>query len=226
MNDIIRIPAHPNNYTRGRNKQIQYIVIHYTANNGDTAIGNGNYFAQPNRNASAHYFVDEKNIVQSVMDTSTAWHCGAKTYKHSRCRNDNSIGIEMCSEKDKNGKYYINLDTQRTAISLIKELMNKYNIPIENIVRHYDVTGKFCPEPFVRVEQEWISFKEKIQIVKGVNEMEHRYNKIEEIPEYASPVIKKLIDDKALLGDKEGNLDLSKDMIRMFSVLDRYGLFK
>ena len=44
--------------------------------------GNRNYFSQPNRNASAHYFVDESNVVQSVKDTDTAWHCGAKSYKH------------------------------------------------------------------------------------------------------------------------------------------------
>jgi len=60
------VPAHQSNYTKGRKKRIQYIVVHYTANDGDTARNNGNYFAQPNRNASAHYFVDESNIVQSV----------------------------------------------------------------------------------------------------------------------------------------------------------------
>lgn len=63
--------AHTSNYTKGRNKPIEYIVVHYTANNGDRAEGNGNYFAHPNRNASAHYFVDENTIVQSVHDEMT-----------------------------------------------------------------------------------------------------------------------------------------------------------
>ena len=96
--EIKEITAHQSNYTKGRKEQIQYIVVHYTANNGDRAEGNGNYFAHPNRNASAHYFVDENTIVQSVHDENTAWHCGAKSYRHEKCRNNNSIGVEMCSD--------------------------------------------------------------------------------------------------------------------------------
>ena len=149
--EIKEITAHQSNYTKGRKEQIQYIVVHYTANNGDRAEGNGNYFAHPNRNASAHYFVDENTIVQSVHDENTAWHCGAKSYRHEKCRNNNSIGVEMCSEKDQNGQYYINQETQNTAIAVVKMLMEKYNIPLENVLRHYDITGKICPEPFVKI---------------------------------------------------------------------------
>ena len=148
--EIKEIVAHQSNYTKGRKEPIEYIVVHYTANNGDKAESNGKYFSQPNRNASAHYFVDENTIVQSVKESDTAWHCGAKNYKHDKCRNDNSIGVEMCSEKDQNGQYYINQETQNTAIAVVKMLMEKYNIPLENVLRHYDVTGKMCPEPFVR----------------------------------------------------------------------------
>lgn len=70
--NIKEMLAHQSNYNKGRKSSIQYIVVHYTANNGDRAESNGNYFAQPNRNASAHYFVDESNVVQSVKDTDTA----------------------------------------------------------------------------------------------------------------------------------------------------------
>ena len=62
----------------------------------------------------------------------------------------------MCSEKDQNGQYYINQATQNTAVELIKILMEKYSIPIENVIRHYDVTGKICPEPFVRNQVQWL----------------------------------------------------------------------
>ena len=148
--NINTVYAHTSNYTKGRKQLIKYIVVHYTANDGDTARNNGNYFSQPNRNASAHYFVDENEIIQSVKDTDTAWHCGAKSYKHELCRNDNSIGIEICSEKDEQGKYYINESTQNNTIELIKQLMQKYDISIENVLRHYDITGKLCPEPFVK----------------------------------------------------------------------------
>ena len=98
--EVKEMLADSSNYTKGRKQEIKYIVVHYTANNGDRAESNGKYFQQPNRNASAHYFVDESNVVRSVRDSDTAWHCGAKSYKHDKCRNDNSIGVEMCSEKE------------------------------------------------------------------------------------------------------------------------------
>lgn len=62
------IQAHPSNYTQGRTNGIEYLVVHYTANNGDTAQGNCKYFQGKNRNASAHYFVDENEICQSVKE--------------------------------------------------------------------------------------------------------------------------------------------------------------
>lgn len=221
---IKEILAHQSNYNKGRKQPIQFIVVHYTANNGDRAEGNGNYFAQPNRNASAHYFVDESNIVQSVKDTDTAWHCGAKSYKHPKCRNDNSIGVEMCSEKDQNGQYYINQETQNTAIVLIKILMAKYSIPIENVIRHYDVTGKTCPEPFVRNQVQWLDFKKKLSEKKrGGAEM--LYNKIEDVPDWAKPTMKKFVDKGALQGNEKGELMLTDIMLRIFVANDRMGVY-
>ena len=222
--EIKEIVAHQSNYNKGRKQPIQYIVVHYTANNGDRAESNGNYFAQPNRNASAHYFVDESNVVQSVKDMDTAWHCGAKSYKHPKCRNDNSIGVEMCSEKDEKGQYYINEQTQYTAIKLIKVLMAKYSIPIGNIIRHYDVTGKMCPEPFVRNQIQWLDFKKKLsEEKKEGNEM--LYNKIDDVPKWAKPTIKKLIDKGALVGNEKGELMLTYDMLRIYVSHDNMGLY-
>ena len=217
--------AHQSNYNRCRKQAIQYIVVHYTANNGDRAQGNGNYFSQPNRNASAHYFVDENEIVQSVKDNDTAWHCGAKSYKHPKCRNDNSIGVEMCSEKDDKGQYYINEQTQNTAIKLIKVLMEKYNIPIENVLRHYDVTGKMCPEPFVRNQIQWLDFKNKLSEEKKEG-TEMIYNYIDEnMPDWAKPTVQKLIDKGALKGDEKGELLLTGTMLRLFVIHDRMGVY-
>lgn len=149
------------NFNTLKNKVNKYIVIHYTGNDGDTALGNCKYFYSVNRNASAHYFVDETGVWQCVNDNDAAWHCGAKSYKHPYCRNSNSIGIELCSIK--NGSYYFAEKTVENAAELTKELMEKYNIPIENVIRHYDVTGKICPEPFVRNERDWYAFKEKLK---------------------------------------------------------------
>ena len=151
--------AHSSNFKKGRTDSIKYIVIHYTANNGDTAKDNLSYFANnQNLSASAHYFVDENEVCQSVKDTDTAYHCGAKTYKHKYCRNSNSIGVELCSRKDSSGKYYFKDKTIANAVGITKELMQKYNVSVENVVRHYDVTGKICPAPMVNDEKLWRDF--------------------------------------------------------------------
>ena len=223
--NINTVYAHTSNYTKGRKQLIKYIVVHYTANDGDTARNNGNYFSQPNRNASAHYFVDENEIIQSVEDTDTAWHCGAKSYKHPKCRNDNSVGIEMCSEKDDKGQYYINQATQNRTIRLIKVLMGKYNIPIENVLRHYDVTGKICPEPFVRNQVQWLDFKKMLNEQKeGGADMIYNYMD-ENMPDWAKPTIQKLIDKGALKGNEKGELMLTGTMLRMFVIHDRMGMY-
>lgn len=167
MLNIQTMKAHQSNYTVGRKEPVKYIVLHYTANKGDRAESNCIYFASKNRNASAHYFVDEKEIWSSVPENDTAWHCGASLYTHLYCRNNNSIGIEMCSDYV-NGNYVITDETIKNALELTKHIMEKYNIPIENVLRHYDVTGKICPEPWVRVSSKWNEFKE---MLKGDNNM-------------------------------------------------------
>lgn len=141
--------AHKGNFGGTRPlTQIKYIVIHYTANDGDTDENNGLYFKNNDVDASAHYFVDDDSITQSVPDNYIAWHCGAKTYKHPECRNANSIGIEICDDV-KNGVIYPSAKTIQNVLDLTKSLMKKYNIPKENIIRHFDVTGKHCPAYWV-----------------------------------------------------------------------------
>ncbi len=223
--EVKEMLAHPSNFTKGRKQKIQYIVVHYTANNGDTAEGNGKYFSGADRNTSAHYFVDEIKIVRSVFDKDTAWHCGAKIYRHKKCRNENSIGVEMCSKKDSNGQYYINQKTQNNAAELVKWLMKKYDIPIENVLRHYDVTGKLCPEPFAKNQKLWLDFKQKLLQSKEVKK-EMLYNYIDEnMPAWARPTIQKLVDKGALQGNEKGELLLTDVMLRIFVANDRAGAY-
>ena len=155
------IQAHSSNYTKGRTQRIQYIVMHYTGNMNDTAKANCVYFSEPERNASAHYFIDAGGVIQSVKDGDTAWHCGGKHYVHPECRNSNSIGVEMCTEWA-DGYFRIGKETEQNALELVRGLMRKYDIPAENVIRHYDVTGKKCPEPWVREPGKWGEFKRRL----------------------------------------------------------------
>ena len=113
-------------------------------NDGDTDENNGKYFKNNVVGASAHYFVDDDSITQSVPDNYIAWHCGATKYKHAYCRNANSIGVELCDDV-KNGVVYPSDQTIKNALDLVEHLMQKYSIPKDNVIRHYDVSGKLCP---------------------------------------------------------------------------------
>ena len=139
-------PANKKNYGRSRNlSSIKYIVVHYTANDGDTDENNGKYFKNNAVGSSAHYFVDDDSITQSVPDNHTAYHCGTNgKYKHASCRNSNSLSVELCDDV-KNGVIYPSAATIANAVELVKLLMKKYNVPAANVIRHYDVTGKLCP---------------------------------------------------------------------------------
>jgi N-acetylmuramoyl-L-alanine amidase len=150
------------NFRAGRTSAIKYLVLHYTAGVKDTAKGNATYFANNVVKASAHYFVDENYAYQSVREGDTAYHVGASKYKHPTCRNANAIGIEMCSDKDSAGSYIITAATVTNAVTLTKELMAKYGIPSENVLRHYDVTGKVCPAPWAKDSAQWAAFKARL----------------------------------------------------------------
>ena len=146
------------NFARGRTQPIEFLVIHYTANNGDTVQNNLDYFAGNAVGASAHYFVDENGYGQSVKDADTAWHCGASSYRHEACRNANSIGMELCSRKDSRGNYYFMDQTVYNAAALARQLMQTYGIDRAHVLRHYDVTGKQCPAPMVDNPTLWENF--------------------------------------------------------------------
>ena len=156
----------PYNYGNGELSRIKYIVIHYVGALGG-AEANCKYYASQYVGASAHYYAGfEGEIWQSVEDKNIAWHCGAKSYIHPECRNSNSIGVELCvrnkgSQSDTSRDWYFEDATVQTAIELTKELMTKYNVPADHVIRHYDVTGKICPNPYVynHTQHTWEDFK-------------------------------------------------------------------
>lgn len=169
------VPADSSNYYSGRGgNSIKYIVMHYTANDGDTDEGNAHYFQGAGRRASAHYFVDEDSVTQSVRDNDAAWHCGGALESSHHplrgiCMNRNSLGVEMCSDIV-GGKYTITPQTVDRAVELVKYLMAKYGIDVDHVVRHYDVTGKLCPEPWVRDESLWRKFKARLTAKDPIEE--------------------------------------------------------
>lgn len=129
------------NYSGRGGAGIKYIVLHDTGNKrkGAGAMNHAKYFGGGDRQSSAHYFVDDKMIVQVVEDNKAAWHCGDGRGRYG-ITNGNSIGIEICVNSD--GDYDKAL---ATAKQLIWYLLAKYNLPLEALVRHYDASRKTCP---------------------------------------------------------------------------------
>ena len=221
------VSCDPSNYRAGRTQPVRYIVMHYTANNGDTARNNCDYYHRVGSlQASAHYFVDEHGAMQSVRECDTAWHCGARAYWHPECRNANSIGIEMCSRKRADGSYYIKPETVVNAAALAREIMQRYGIDTDHIVRHYDVTGKRCPMPWVDDPAQWTAFLAMLTPENTTTDEEDddmvRYSKIEDVPDWAQDTVRALMDAGALKGDEHGCIDLSRDMVRGMVIGKRY----
>ena len=57
-----------------------------------------------------------------------------------RKKNTKSMGA---TDKD----WYFEDATVEAAAELTRYLMNKYGVPASHVIRHYDVTGKICPNP-------------------------------------------------------------------------------
>ena len=155
------------NYGNKRNlSTIKYIVIHYTANDGDSDEANGNYFDDTYRGASAHYFVDDDSITQTVPDDYVAYSVGGSKYNnaggrlHGVATNANTLNIEMC-DTVKDGRYNVSEKTLANTIALVKEKQTQYGIPDANVIRHYDVNGKPCPAYYVD-ENAWATFKARL----------------------------------------------------------------
>lgn len=150
-------------------EDIKYITVHYTAVPGDTAYGECSAFYNTYRAASAQYFVDEKSVWQCVKDKDVSWHVGNNVYYHDEARNENTIGIEMCCRKvntstmsayDKD--WYFLGGTLENSANLARGLMMKYGVPIQNVIRHSDVTRKVCPAMFVWDYSNWVDYIKRV----------------------------------------------------------------
>lgn len=160
--------ARKENYGSQRNtNDIKWLVIHYTSNDGDSDESNGKYFAREVVKASAHYFVDDDSVTQSVPDNYAAYAVGGKCQSnhhpyYKKATNSNSISIEMC-DNHKDGVVNICDETLANTYALARALMSKYNIDISHVIRHYDVNGKLCPNcNGLLNDNTWAQFKNNI----------------------------------------------------------------
>lgn len=161
------------NHDKATNRKIKYIVIHWVGA-ASTAINNGTYFQGGDRGASAHYFVDDNNIVKSVRERDIAWAVrshglldqGSPYAKNGgrlfgKCTNQNSVSIEMCCRKNAKGQLYITEKTIKKTAELVQAIQKRLKINDEHVIRHFDVNGKLCPYPYIE-ESKWKLLRAKL----------------------------------------------------------------
>lgn len=148
----------PNEYSRPQTplKKVKGIVVHYVGNPGTSAEANRNYFnglaTSKQTYASSHFIVDlDGSIIQCIPLDEIAYA--------SNKRNEDTISIEVC-HPDETGEF--TQDSYNSLVHLVAWLSTKYNLTPDQIIRHYDVTGKLCPLYYVTNEDKWQTFKSDI----------------------------------------------------------------
>lgn len=171
IQNSVYLEAHPKNFNQNtrRSSDIKYIVVHYTGNVNDTARNNAMYFRQNAVQSSAHYFVSENQIYQCVPDYHAAYAVGIgkmnKPYDSGvigwkKITNSNSISVEICGSKTTNEG---SLAVKMLAAKLVADLLDCYGLTPDDVYRHYDVTGKWCPWWAVEHPEKWDSFKDMVR---------------------------------------------------------------
>lgn len=136
--------------------KINGIVIHYTANPGASAKANRDYFENlkdtHTTKASSNFVIGlDGEIIQCVPTWEVAYA--------SNDRNRDTVSIECC-HPDENGEFTKN--TYRSLVKLSTWLCLKFDLNEEDVIRHYDVTGKDCPKYYVENEKAWEGFREDV----------------------------------------------------------------
>ena len=180
--------------TLAKNRDIKWIVIHYTAgttSGTNAALNTANYFKTSSSQGSADYVVDDNEIYLCNPDIRNrySWAVGGNKYSsmstsqggiyYGKCTNKNSISIEICSNKiNKSTLFATDTDWYFTdnslilAAALVKKIMLEFSIDIGHVIMHHHVTGKICPNPFCVNENaiyKWNEFKMLI-LENSINE--------------------------------------------------------
>lgn len=175
--------------TKSPNREIKYLVIHFTAGSSSKkgkAKQNRDWFLQTA--ASADFVVDDETMIQVNPDPENyyCWAVGDGKGKNG-IYNKDCVSIEICSNLKKgtthkvpnHAGWYFTEDSLNNAIKLSKMIMEKYDIPLERVIRHFDCSSKCCPGllkwntgPIYTTdgkiteeknnEQEWLNFKNKL----------------------------------------------------------------
>ena len=146
------ISYHTSALTGEKLTAVRGIVIHYVGNPGSTAQGNRDYFDSPTTEVSSHFIVGLEGEILQCLPL-------AEKSAASNHRNSDTISIETC-HPDETGKF-----TDVTYASLVRltaYLCDRFSLDTDDVIRHYDVTGKLCPLYYVEHEDAWETLRAAI----------------------------------------------------------------
>lgn len=179
-----------------------YLVLHHAAGDGSAQdIHRIHVEVKGWRGIAYNYYIRKDG---SIYRGRPEYTYGGHTADH----HGDSLGI--CFEG--------NFETEQMSTAqkdagkwLVKEITARY--PDITVCRHSDLNATACPGKYFPFDA-----------ITAQEEIEMRYNTITEIPEWGKPTIQKLIDRGALKGTGTG-FDISADMLRMFVINDRMGIY-
>jgi N-acetylmuramoyl-L-alanine amidase len=154
---------------------VKGVVLHWVANPGTTAMNNRNYFEnlknqksarKDARFASAHFVIGlQGEVVRCIPENEMAYHVGAKQYtqlafqKLGAYPNNDTLGIEL-GHPDWTGAFTD--ETLASCRGLVIDLLERHKLTVQDVYRHFDITGKDCPHYFVQHDDAWRRFLETI----------------------------------------------------------------
>lgn len=149
----------PNEYSRPQLPltEVDYIAIHYTANPGASAQANRDYFENLSvtheTKVSSHFVVGlEGEVIQCIPTSEMSYATNS--------RNVDTISIECCHEDDTG---VFEQATYDSVVKLTAWLCARFGLTSEQVIRHYDVTGKECPKYYVDHPDAWEQMKADIK---------------------------------------------------------------
>ena len=239
------IPIGCNNRKGVKLSGIKGLVIHWIGVSQPKASVIRNNYQQPEARIGASQYIIDYNtgeIIQTMPENEMTYHVGNNTYTRlkqiklgSGNPNYKLVGIECCINKnDKITDDYANKKTNldlgkpsdvqyKNLVEFSADFLLRHNLTIDDLYRHYDITGKACHVYFYKNEDKWQQFKQDVLEEMEVMSMP-RYANLSEVPEWGQATIKKLI-DKGYLAGTGNSLDLTLDMVRMFVINDKAGLY-
>lgn len=227
------VPADKSNYTQGRKG---YKICKFTPHHMAGVLTGeqcAKLFQNPKRNASANYCIgNDGSLVCSVEEENRSW---ASSSSWNDCQ---AITVEV-SNSSRGGQWPISEAAWNTLVELAVDVCTRYNFRLEytktkngSLTMHNMYAATACPGPYLkskmdelaRVVNDRLDNKNK-KLEDDETKEDGRYHKLEDVPEWGKPTIEKLIKAGALQGDENADLNLSHDMLRIFVIDDRMGIY-